>query len=375
METVDVHQHLLAEPLIAELARRAAAAGAGPPRATAGPSGSPGSPTASSRSRRPTSRCAARSCGATEIDRALVALSTALGIETLPAEEAAPLLEAHHLGIEDAAGALRRLGRGAARGARPRRGRRRDRQRLRRHLAAGRPPSPTPTRSSGSGRCSPGSKPTTRRSSSTRARSPPPARRGPPRSLPVWWPALTDYVAQMQAAWFAFLHAGRRAHPRLRVLFAMLAGGAPLQLERFAARGGTAAAAPDPLVFYDTSSYGPRMLEAMVGAVGVAQLVYGSDRPVVDAAAPPLDAELGPALLQHQPPPPADPRTGKETSHDRADRGHRAAARARPERRGAARRREPDRGAPELWSELRPPRPARSAPTSSCCATSTSTSG
>ena len=73
----------------------------------------------------------------------------------------------------------------------------------------------------------------------------------------------------MQAAWFAFLHAGRRAHPRLRVLFAMLAGGAPLQLERFAARGGTVPAAPDPLVFYDTSSYGPRMLEAMIGAVGV----------------------------------------------------------------------------------------------------------
>ena len=81
-------------------------------------------------------------------------------------------------------------------------------------------------------------------------------------SLPPWWPALTDYVAQMQAAWLAFLHAGRRAHPRLRVLFAMLAGGAPLQLERLAARGGPAGAVHDPLLFYDTSSYGPRALRA-----------------------------------------------------------------------------------------------------------------
>ena len=96
----------------------------------------------------------------------------------------------------------------------------------------------------------------------------------------------------MQAAWFAFLHGGRRAHPRLRVLFAMLAGGAPLQLERFVARGGTAPP-PRPAVFYDTSSYGTRMLEAMAGAVGVEQLVYGSDRPVVDAAAPPLGRRAG----------------------------------------------------------------------------------
>jgi len=87
----------------------------------------------------------------------------------------------------------------------------------------------------------------------------------------------------MQAAWFAFLHAGRPAHPRLRVLFAMLAGGAPLQLERYAARRGVPAPGPDPLVFYDTSSYAPQMIGAMGTAVGAAQLVYGSDRPVVES--------------------------------------------------------------------------------------------
>jgi predicted TIM-barrel fold metal-dependent hydrolase len=105
----------------------------------------------------------------------------------------------------------------------------------------------------------------------------------------------------MQAAWFAFLHAGRREHPRLRVLFAMLAGGAPLQLERFEARSGAASSPPDPLVFYDTSSYGPRMLRAMVDAVGLDQLVYGSDRPVIDAHRPRSGAAQEQALLSTNP--------------------------------------------------------------------------
>ena len=38
---------------------------------------------------------------------------------------------------------------------------------------------------------------------------------------PLWWPALTIYVAQMQAAWLAFAALARRAHPRLRVVVAM----------------------------------------------------------------------------------------------------------------------------------------------------------
>ncbi len=101
----------------------------------------------------------------------------------------------------------------------------------------------------------------------------------------------------MQAAWFAFLHAGRRDHPRLRVLYAMLAGGAPLQLERYAARSGAPIPAPDPLVFYDTSSYGPRMIAAVAEAVGPAQLVYGSDRPVVDPSPVAADPDLRLALL------------------------------------------------------------------------------
>ncbi len=98
---------------------------------------------------------------------------------------------------------------------------------------------------------------------------------------PLWWPALTRYVAQMQAAWLAFQSAGRRRHPRLRVVFAMLAGLAPLHLERLGARGGLVADPHDPLIFYDTSSYGAVATGMVAEVVGREQLLYGSDRPVV----------------------------------------------------------------------------------------------
>ena len=96
--------------------------------------------------------------------------------------------------------------------------------------------------------------------------------------VPGWWPALTDYVAAMQAAWYAFAVWGRPAHPRLRVCFAMLAGLAPLQRERLVARGGVAVS--DPGVFLDVSSYGARAVDAVLREVGVDRLVHGSDRPV-----------------------------------------------------------------------------------------------
>jgi predicted TIM-barrel fold metal-dependent hydrolase len=109
--------------------------------------------------------------------------------------------------------------------------------------------------------------------------------------MPAWWPGLTSYVAGMQAAWHAFAVWGRAQHPRLRVCFAMLAGLAPLHRERLAARGGTPAA--DPGVFVDTSSYGPRAIDAVIRELGVDRLVHGSDVPVIPAAS---DAGLGAAV-------------------------------------------------------------------------------
>lgn len=105
---------------------------------------------------------------------------------------------------------------------------------------------------------------------------PGPARRG------QWMPALTSYPAAQLSAWMAWAAHGRPRHPRLRVLFAALAGLGPLHAERVAARGGPAlasAAVADPLTFYDTSSYGRLAVEAMARVVGEERLVYGSDRP------------------------------------------------------------------------------------------------
>ncbi len=109
---------------------------------------------------------------------------------------------------------------------------------------------------------------------------------------PVWWPALTDYVSQMQAAWLTFAAFGRDQHPELTVVFAMLAGAAPLLSERLASRGGPAIELGDPGVFYETSSYGPSAVEMMASVVGDAQLVYGSDRPVVEPRTTGRDVSL-----------------------------------------------------------------------------------
>lgn len=299
MESVDVHQHLLPEQLIAELARRQA-----PPMLircrdgwTFRVGGEPDSVLSLD-----ATNVALRSVELRRenIDRALVALSTALGIETLPAEEALPLLEAHHRGIEDLPPGFG--GWGAVQLEAP------DPAEVDAVIGSGCVGLSLPATALASPDALAYVGPLLARLETLDAPlfvHPGPVasagEAGPVKPLPVWWPALTDYVAQMQAAWFAFLYAGRREHPRLRVLFAMLAGGAPLQLERFVARGGTAPLAPDPAVFYDTSSYGTRMLEAMAEAVGVEQLVYGSDRPVVDAAAPPLGPELGRLLRSTNP--------------------------------------------------------------------------
>jgi hypothetical protein len=302
--TVDVHQHLLGEPLVEALARRTEA------------------PMLIRRREGWTFRVPAEPdsvlafdatdvAGRTEalaedgVNRALVALSTALGVESLPGEEALELIEAHHQGLDDLPAEF--SGWGAVQLESP------DPFEVDAALDRGRVgiTLPAPALADLDSLAAVG--PLLARLEALDAplfvhpgpvgwpatgRPAPVAGATPP---PVWWPALTDYVAQMQAAWFAFLHAGRADHPRLRVLFAMLAGGAPLQLERYAARSGSPVPDPDPLVFYDTSSYGPRMLTAMTEAVGPAQLVFGSDRPVVDPAPAWPDPDLRVALLASNP--------------------------------------------------------------------------
>ena len=120
---------------------------------------------------------------------------------------------------------------------------------------------------------------------------PGPARRRP--GTPRWWAGIVDYGAEMQAAWFSWLDGGRERWPELRVVFAMLAGGAPFHLERLAVRSTLDVRSMlDENVFLDVSTHGRRAIELCLETFGVEQLVYGSDRPVVDPA-PTLRAVRG----------------------------------------------------------------------------------
>jgi 6-methylsalicylate decarboxylase len=103
-----------------------------------------------------------------------------------------------------------------------------------------------------------------------------------PPGAPGWWPSVVGYTAQMQAAYASWIAEGAEAWPDLRVLFAILAGGAPFQLERLASRGVVTRAVLHENVFFDTASYGERSLELALATYGVGQIVYGSDWPVID---------------------------------------------------------------------------------------------
>ncbi|WP_299053993.1 amidohydrolase [uncultured Nocardioides sp.] len=116
-------------------------------------------------------------------------------------------------------------------------------------------------------------------------------------ALPSWWPALTSYVAQQAAAWHAWHVAGRALLPTLRVVFVGLAGLAPLHHERLTQRGGSLGVI-DPGVFYETSSYGGRAVDAMARVVGVDPLVLGSDRPYAVATDLAADPGLGEAFAR-----------------------------------------------------------------------------
>jgi hypothetical protein len=225
------------------------------------------------------------------LDKALIALSSPAGIEALPREESDPLIEAHLDGVgllrsgfaawgpialdqPDARDVDRRLDRGCAGISLPA------------QALAG----PDALEVVG---------PVLERIAARDAvlfvhPGPAPGQRLPEASLtePLWWRALTDYVVQMHAAWLTFTTLGRREHPGLVVLFAMLAGGAPLLSERLGTRGGPAVDLRGPNVFYDTASYGPAAIEAMRQRVGDDHLVYGSDRPVVEPTPTAADASL-----------------------------------------------------------------------------------
>ena len=283
---VDVHQHLWTEPLVEALARRRAA------------------PLVRRRDGRwrlelPAEEACelpnvpedlarrATLLARDGIDRAYVALSPALGVDALPAEEADELLHAFAVGLADAGPGLgawatvslaqpgqapaaldAAIGRGAAGLCVPAGALKTPRHVLRlgplleRLEEADRPlfvhPGPDPWVRAGKGPIE-----------------------------PAWWAPMTGYVTEMHDAWHAWIATGLASFPSLRVVFALLAGGAPLHLHRLAARGapGLARRAQhSPQLFYETSASGPELIEAVARTVGRGQLVHGSDRPVVEPA-------------------------------------------------------------------------------------------
>jgi 6-methylsalicylate decarboxylase len=109
-----------------------------------------------------------------------------------------------------------------------------------------------------------------------------------PASAGTWQPAVTSYVAGLQQAWLAWVLHGRAQHPRLRVVFAALAGLAPLQAERLRARvpGAPPRPADDPLTFFETSACGELAVHAVAAAAGPEALVHGSDWPYAEPTGP-----------------------------------------------------------------------------------------
>jgi hypothetical protein len=279
---IDLHQHLWPEALLAGLARRTAA-----PRLRRRGSGwaleLAGEPEAAFDfgAHDPAARAAL--AGRDGLELVAVAPSLPLGIEALAADEAQPLLDAFHAGVLELGGPFRLWGSAPTAGAAEAV---LDRGAIGLCLPGAALASPEALREVR------GVLAVLEQRAAPLLVHPGPAPAGAPGA--EWWPALTAYVAEMSAAWHGWAAWGRAAHPRLEVVFTMLAGLAPLHGERLAARGGPSAALHDERTYFDVSSYGPRTVDAMVRVVGVDRLVHGSDRPVVE---PPELASLGPSFL------------------------------------------------------------------------------
>jgi predicted TIM-barrel fold metal-dependent hydrolase len=274
---VDVHHHLWPVELVEALRRRTAA-----PRLAGWTLVTDGEPpyTVRPEDHDVVRRAALAAAHGTTL--ALVSLSSPLGIEHLRPDDAGPLLDAYHSGVAALPPPFR--GWAAAQVTEP------DPGAVRAVLARGfvglQLPATALADPGGWERCGP-LLDVLEDAGAPLFVHPGPA--APTPGTPGWWPALTDYVTQMQRSWYAFRLAGRPEHPRLRVCFAMLAGLAPVHAERFAARAEPIGPV-DRDAFVETSSYGPLAVGATVRALGTEVVVRGSDAPYAEPGDPGLDA-------------------------------------------------------------------------------------
>lgn len=269
---LDVHQHLWPAGFVAALRRRTE-----PPMLrgwTLHTAGEP--PYEVDPADHDPARRRAQDAGAT---RVLVSLSSPLGIEHLPPDEAAPLLDAWHDGVR-ALGAP--FGGWAALSVvEP------DLDALKRHLtdaglAGLQLPATALATPAGWERlapalavCAAADRPVLVHPGPARLPGGP---AGPLARTPDWWPAVVDYPAQLQASWWAWREWQPAERASLRICFVAGAGLAPVGHERFAVRSGQRYAV-DRDVFVETSSYGRQGIDALIRALGIDVLVHGSDRP------------------------------------------------------------------------------------------------
>ncbi|MCI2417881.1 amidohydrolase [Saccharopolyspora sp. K220] len=276
---IDVHQHLWPEGFAAALRARA-----DPPMLRGWTLHLAGEPPfeVDPADHEPAKRAAREADGGVAV--ALVSLSSPLGVEWLPSDQAAPLLDAWHRGALELPEPFRPWA--AANVLEP------DAEQVRDALDLGcvglqvpadamRTPTDLERIAVLLAECEQSGRPVLVHPG--RATCPTPG-------LPGWWPPVVDYVAQMQAAWWSWHAAGRALLPELRICFAAGAGLAPVHHERLVARGGVFDRI-DPNVFVDTSSYGPRGLDALIRVLGIDPVVLGSDRPYAE----PTDPGLGEA--------------------------------------------------------------------------------
>jgi predicted TIM-barrel fold metal-dependent hydrolase len=279
---VDLHQHLWPEGFISALAARDRS-----PRVYGSGDGmrldlgfEPGGPL-SAAAHDPDRRLAILDAG--EIDAAVVSISTPIGVESLPEDEAGPLLDAYHDGIAEicagsggriAAACLAAADAGAAGVAR----------RLEEGFVGLSLPSEALATPAGLDRCAP-----VLRALEAAGRplfvhpGPAPWTRPEPADarLPAWWTPLAQYPSWSLRAFATWRALGAAAYPALRVVFAIMAGGAPFLEGRWRTFSGRAGRI-DPNLFLDSASCQRLDLELALAAYGAEQIVLGTDIPVID---------------------------------------------------------------------------------------------
>jgi 6-methylsalicylate decarboxylase len=224
-------------------------------------------------------------CG---VDVAVVSISTPIGVEALPEGEARPLLDAYHRGIAEvvarsggrlqafAAACLDAEDAGTADVA----------ARLDQGFVGLSLPSEALATPAGFDRCAP-LLATLERAGRPLFVHPGPAPWTPPdpadRRLPAWWTPLAQYPSWSLRAFATWRALGATAYPDLRVVFAIMAGGAPFLEGRWRTFTGLAGGI-DQNVYLDTASCQRLDLELALAAYGAEQVVLGTDVPVIDPA-------------------------------------------------------------------------------------------